>query len=147
VGVELRISGDDNHNATCSLKYRRIGTQQWATAQDMYRIDYLPDSPVKNISDHFNGFAGSIFSLPSGETYELSLEITDPDGGSTTRLLSVTTKDYPQKPRNGRVFHVIPGNGGGNGSVATPFLGIQEAQAHATPGDTFLLHDGFVRRL
>jgi hypothetical protein len=42
----------------------------------------------------------------------------------------------------GRVFHVRPGSGGGNGSAGSPFRGIAAAQAAAQPGDLLLLHAG-----
>ncbi|WP_457669948.1 right-handed parallel beta-helix repeat-containing protein [Thiolapillus sp.] len=142
IGLELRMDGDDNHNASGKLRYRPLGSREWKTGLDLFRVDYTPPDPKSGQTDHFNGFAGSIFFLSPGQTYELSLEISDPDGGGMTRSLQISTRPQPQKPVGGRIFHVQPGNGGGDGSPAAPFLGIAEAQAHARPGDTFLLHNG-----
>jgi hypothetical protein len=67
--------------------------------------------------------------------------LSDPDGGADTRTIVVRTRRIPVAP-NGRMLHVVPGTGGGDGSLATPFRGIVAAQAVAQPGDTFLLHAG-----
>lgn len=142
IGVELQIDGDDNHNAVCTLKYRPAGTGEWKSALNPFRVDYTPPDPVAGLTAGFNGFAGSIFFLPPGQTYELALEINDPDGGSSTRSLMVSTRSQPKKPAHGRSFHVRPGNGGGDGSPDSPFLGIDTAQSQARPGDIFLLHAG-----
>lgn len=142
IGVELQINGDDNHNAVCTLRYRPAGAGEWKSALNLFRVDYTPPDPVAGLSARFNGFAGSIFFLLPGQSYELSLEINDPDGGSTTRSLVVSTRPQPMKPAHGRSFHVRPGNGGGDGSSGSPFLGIDTAQAQARPGDIFLLHAG-----
>ena len=40
-------------------------------------------------------------------------------------------------------FHVVPGSGGGDGSIGSPFGGIDAAEAIAQPGDAFLLHGGY----
>ncbi|WP_419600143.1 right-handed parallel beta-helix repeat-containing protein [Thiolapillus sp.] len=142
VGIEIRIDGDNNHNARGTLAFRPAGNGAWQPALDLFRVDYTPDSPVKDITDHFNGFAGSIFFLDPGQRYELAVEISDPDGGNTRQTLSISTRPQPRKPTGGRRLHVRPGNGGGTGTAASPFLGIEEAQKHAHPGDTFLLHSG-----
>jgi len=142
IGIEVRIEGDDNHNARGTLKYRPAGNAPWRPALDLFRVDYAPDNPVKNITDHFNGFAGSVFFLDPGQRYELMLNISDPDGGNTSQTLVIDTRSEPRKPVGGRILHVQPGNGGGTGAVTDPFLGVEEAQTHARPGDTFLLHGG-----
>jgi Flp pilus assembly protein TadB len=41
-----------------------------------------------------------------------------------------------------RVRHVVPGNGGGDGSAARPFQGLDAAQKDARGGDLFLVHKG-----
>ena len=48
----------------------------------------------------------------------------------------------PRAPATGRIFHVVPGAGGGTGSPDAPFGGIAAAESVAQPGDTFLLHAG-----
>ncbi len=142
LGFELRIDGDENHNAICEVIYRLVGAGEWKTALDLYRIDYAPPMPVNGLAAHFNGFAGSILFLTPGRTYEVSIELSDPDGGNYTTTNHFTTRPEPVKPTGGRMFHVIPGDGGGDGSFESPFEGIEVAQEQAQPGDIFLLHGG-----
>ncbi len=142
IGLELDIDGDANHNASVKLQYRLTGSTPWKDALDLFRVDYTPASPAPGLEAPFNGFAGSIFFLIPGQEYELRLTVTDPDGGSDTRNLTVGTRQQPAKPLGGRQLHVIPGDGGGDGSQSNPYRGIQEAQYHVQPGDSFLLHTG-----
>ncbi len=131
IGIEWDITGDENHNAECSVQYRALGTTDWQPALPLFRVDFNGE----------NMLAGSIFFLDAATSYEIRLTLSDPDGGSDTRTVTVATRAVPQLP-NGRVFHVIPGSGGGDGSNANPFQGIAAAQTVAQPGDTFLLHAG-----
>jgi hypothetical protein len=142
IGLELSIDGDANHNAVASLQYRASGSSPWKNGPDLFRVDYTPASPAPGLEAPFNGFAGSILFLAPGQDYELQLTITDPDGGNDNRTLATSTRAQPQKPVGGRTWHVIPGNGGGDGSEGNPYQGIQEAQNHARAGDIFLLHTG-----
>lgn len=142
IGFEWSISGDDNHNANCQVQYRKSGETSWKTALPLYRVDYLPPSPVKGINQHFNGFAGSVLFLDLATAYQIRLTLTDPDGGTTNRTEIITTRKMPAKPDNGRRLHVVPGAGGGNGAATSPFKGIGAAQSAALAGDVFLLHAG-----
>jgi hypothetical protein len=132
IGVEWDITGDDNHNATVAVQYRRQGAATWGTAFPLIRID----------DDGLNMLAGSILFLDPATAYDVRLDLADPDGGSTSQTLTVTTRAIPALPTGGRTFHVIPGSGGGDGSAGNPFRGIAAAQAVAQPGDTFLLGQG-----
>src|SRR3989442_10705075 len=71
-----------------------------------------------------------------------SLNLSDPDGGAENRILTVATRPLPMLPTGGRTFHVVPGSGGGDGSVTNPFKGIAAAQAVAQPRDIFVVHAG-----
>lgn len=133
IGIEWDISGDDNHNAECSLQYRRQGESTWKSALPLFRVD---------ISGFGNMLAGSILFLESGTTYDVQLNLSDSDGGNSTQTLSLTTRAEPQLPAGGNTYYVSPGSGGGSGSQADPFLGIDAAQAVAQPGDIFLLDSG-----
>ena len=92
--------------------------------------------------DPINNFAGSLMFLTPGTTYEVVLELSDPDGGRAIRVRNLTTRAIPRKPTSGRTLHVVPGDGGGDGSSDNPFRGLGAANAAAQPGDTFLLHAG-----
>jgi len=132
VGIEWDITGDDDHDAHCQVQYRKQGTGTWKQAMPLFRIDF----------NGFNGFAGSILFLEPAGVYDVFLNLVDPDGGVENRMKIVATRAVPIKPVGGRTLHVVPGSGGGNGSVSSPFQGISTAQAVARPGDIFLLHAG-----
>jgi hypothetical protein len=132
IGIEWDIVGDSNHDASVTVRYRQQGASVWKNAMPLFRIDY----------NGRNMFAGSILFLNPGTTYEVELNLTDPDGGADSRTITVSTKAVPQEPTGGRTFHVIPGTGGGDGSQSNPYQGITAAQANAQPGDIFLLHAG-----
>ena len=132
IGIEWNIAEDDNHNAQCLVQYRVYGSTTWIDAQPLYRVDF----------EGYNMLAGSILFLEENTEYEVNLELSDPDGGTETRIEVVSTKPVPSFPEGGNTYHVIPGAGGGNGSQSNPFQGITAAQNIAQAGDIFLLHAG-----
>ncbi len=132
IGLQWHITGDDNHDAACPVKYRKPGQTAWKDFLPLYRVDY----------NGANTLAGSLLFLEPGTTYEISLALADPDGGDETRMKTVTTRSIPRLPTGSRLFHVVPGSGGGTGTQTDPFQGVAAAQAAAVAGDTFLLHAG-----
>ncbi|MCF6264201.1 MAG: right-handed parallel beta-helix repeat-containing protein [Xanthomonadales bacterium] len=132
IGFEWNISGDTENNAQALVQYRVNGSTPWLDAQPLFRVNFQA----------YDMLSGSILFLDAGTEYEIKLEFSDPDGGSETRTEVVSTKPVPTLPTGGSIYHVNPGNGGGDGSPANPFLGIAAAQAVAQAGDIFLLHTG-----
>ncbi|NND06510.1 MAG: hypothetical protein HKN87_09020 [Saprospiraceae bacterium] len=132
IGFEWDITGDDNHNATCSLQYKVAGAATYISFKSMYRVDF----------EGYNMLAGSILFLDPGTTYDVRLTMVDPDGGNSTQNIQVTTRAVPRMPTNGQTYHVISGNGGGTGSAADPFQGVDAAEAFVVAGDVCLLHAG-----
>lgn len=155
IGLEWDLTGDNNHNAQCSVRYRKAGELAWKDAMSLIRVDYfgryLCDDfddgstchPRSTADRPYNMLAGSIFFLDPSTTYEIELKLTDADGGSTQKNLNITTRGYPQLPTTGNTYHVVPGSGGGDGSANNPFKGPAAAEAVAQPGDIFLLHRGY----
>ncbi len=133
IGFEWDISGDDNHNVQCTVRYRKQGESVWQDAMPLYRID---------ISGFANMLSGSIMFLNPGTTYEIELILSDADGGSGQQTPIITTRAIPQQPTGGNTYYVSPGSGGGTGTEGDPFLGISAAEAVAQPGDIFLLNSG-----
>jgi len=133
IGIEWNINGDDNHNAQCNVNYRVLGNEVFKPALPLFRIDF----------NGFNMFAGSILFLEEDTNYEIQLELLDSDGGNESKILTIKTRSYPKLPVAGNTYFVSPGNGGGIGTSDNPFLGIDEAQNMAAPGDIFLLNSGF----
>ncbi|MBW2529386.1 MAG: right-handed parallel beta-helix repeat-containing protein [Deltaproteobacteria bacterium] len=132
IGVEWDVTGDDDHDATATVRYRAEGESAWRDAMPLLRIDFAGS----------NMLAGSVFFLEGGLSYELELALTDPDGGNETRTITEQTLPVPELPTGGRTLHVVPGSGGGDGSEADPFQGIAAADAAAQPGDIFVVHAG-----
>jgi hypothetical protein len=92
----------------------------------------------------YNMLAGSIFYLAPGVSYDVRLNLSDPDGvgGSSSQQFTLRTKKTPRLPTGGHTYHVQPGSGGGSGSASDPFRGFGAAQSVAQPGDIFLVHRG-----
>ncbi|HKW92867.1 MAG TPA: hypothetical protein VJX92_13285 [Methylomirabilota bacterium] len=145
LGVRWPVMGDTNADAAVTVRYRPQGESAWRVALPLFRTD--PDS-VSEENRVPGGwlFAGSIVDLVPDTAYEVALALTDPDGGSTQRILTMRTAAEPREPAGMRVRHVVPATaadrGPGSGAPADPFRGLRAAQAAATPGDLFLLHAG-----
>src|SRR5438270_124279 len=63
LGVEWRIDGDDNRNATVVVSYRRKGETVWKDGPPLLRIGHerINENALQYVV--LNGFAGSIFDL------------------------------------------------------------------------------------
>jgi hypothetical protein len=142
ISIEWDVSGDSDHDATCGVQYREQASGEWKPALPLFRVDYQWWYHTQRAERPFNMFAGSIMFLKPGTSYEVRLELVDPDGGKQTKLVTVATRPIPVLPAGGRTLHVAPGDGSGSGSADDPFLGLTTAQEAARPGDIFLLHLG-----
>jgi uncharacterized repeat protein (TIGR01451 family) len=134
------ISGDANHDSAMSLEFRKLGDSSWhagAPALRAYPTIVVDGSPL-----NLNYWAASVAFLQPGQTYELRLTLIDPDGGNATNIVSAVTRSLLMPDPNGRQLYVIPGSGGGDGSLNHPFLGLQSAANAAQPGDVFHLAAG-----
>ena len=105
LGVQVLISGDADHDASVSVRYRQIGALAWTDALPLFRV--RPETVVGHVIAE--QFAGSIFDLRPSTTYEIELHSIDPDGADETRTLVGTTRSIPTDPSSP---HVV--------SVATP---------------------------
>jgi hypothetical protein len=141
IGFRWAIEGDDDLDCRVAVSFRASGAGgPWIEAQDLLRVE--PGSYNNYGIDPGNLLAGSIFDLASDTSYDVRLELNDPDGGSAIETRSVLTRAVPQDPPAPRVRYVIPGHGGGSGTDGDPFRGIATADAAALPGDIFILEDG-----
>ena len=116
-----------------TLEFRKLGEGTWrpgALAMRAYPTIRVQDGPLG-----LNYWAASALFLGPGVTYELRLTLTDPDGGGEIRIATAITRSAAVPDRTGRQLHVVPGNGGGDGSQANPFQGLQAAADAAQPGD------------
>lgn len=92
ISVEWAFTGDANRNAVVSVRYRAQGSSTW-----------LAGMPLRRIHNETSGqgrtwplrHSGSLFDLAPGTSYEIELTLTDPDGGSTVRTTTATTRSLP----------------------------------------------------
>lgn len=132
IGLEWDITGDTDHDAQGTVQYRVAGSTPWKQALPLVRVDY----------PSHNQLAGSVLFLSPGTTYEVKVDISDPDGGSASQTVSVVTGTEPTLPTGGRTLHVVPGSTGGDGSAGNPYRGFATAWTNARAGDIVLLHAG-----
>ena len=128
LGVQLLVSGDDNHDARVAMHYRPTGTPTWRDAMDLFRVH--PESVVgRSVPEQF---AGSIFELTPGATYDVELHATDPDGPVDQVVsLSATLRTVPATdPQTPTVRNV------------SDAAALDAALATAAPGDVILLAEG-----
>jgi hypothetical protein len=133
IGVALPItSGDTNYNAEVLVSYRKVGDVTWNVALPLLRV--RPETLSNEDPTPFpvgEQFAGSIFDLTPDSDYEVLLDVRDPDGGSTTRTVTVHTRPVPAaNPATLRIVNVA--------SQAALNLALGNAQ----PGDVITLADG-----
>ncbi len=154
-GFEWTIEGDDNRNARVDVSFREKGASEWRDGLPFLRIQgERIVHPVVDVDFTApNMFAGSIFGLEPGTTYECRFILGDPDGvaGKAERTVEITTRPEPPQTAGGRVLHVYPP--GYEGEKEEPsFVSIMEAyygagkslwgSATIKPGDTILVHAG-----
>ena len=102
LGVSVPIvSGDDNYNATAAVLYRESGSTEWRTGLPLFRV--RPETISQETPPESQGytrpgeqFAGSIFYLQPGTTYEVQIDVSDPDGGNRVQVFQTTTRRVPR---------------------------------------------------
>ena len=141
IAIHFDITGDDNLNSAMSITYRELGSSDpFLPSAKTMRAE--PNMVVDGNSLNRNFHAGSIFFLQPGTTYEINVNLIDPDGGNDAQTIEVTTREIPEAYESAVTKHVSPGNGGGTGSVVDPYLGLQYASDQAQAGDVFLVAAG-----
>ncbi len=158
LGFEWFIQGDSNRNATVDVSYRTHGSDAWASALPLLRLNgerIYAESRVHVEAP--NMFAGSVLDLEPGTAYEVRLVLSDPDGvhGVAERTVAVRTRAEPQPYQGGRVFHVYP-HGHAGPKIEPAFEGLMCAynfwcagtdwatsgRPRVRAGDTILVHAG-----
>jgi hypothetical protein len=127
LGVQLQITGDDNFNASVSVRYREAGAGSWRDAMPLMRV-HPEDVTGLTVPPQF---AGSIFGLRPATAYEIELHATDSDGNVDQVLsLSGTTRAVPADPKTPNVVQV------------TDTASLQSALGSAKAGDVITLAAG-----
>jgi len=140
ISVHVDIIGDDNFNSSLLIEYKRPIDAAWNPAGTTMRAS--PALKVDGANLNLNFHAGSVVFLNPNTRYDIRWTLTDPDGGSTSMINSISTKAFPTLPTNPQMIYVIPGNGGGTGSQANPYRGVQTAADNAQPGQIIELGNG-----
>jgi Chondroitinase B len=127
LGVQLPVTGDDNYNATVTVRYRQSGTTTWKSALPLYRVH--PETIYAySIAPQFSG---SIVDLRPNTTYDIELHAVDPDGPiDQTFTLTATTRAVPGDPVSPRTV-----------AVTNPAQ-LQAALSSAQAGDVITLAAG-----
>jgi hypothetical protein len=125
ISLEWAVTGDDNRNATVSVHY---GESSGAATREGLPLMRIPAGSNEGFSWD-NKLAGSIFGVEPGRTYAIVLSLDDPDGGSATETVMVTTRAVPADPATPREIAVTPDS-------------IGDALDALEPGDVLLLADG-----
>ncbi len=140
VGVVWWIGGDDDLDSTMVAEFRRLGDPTWRPAAPAMRAH--PALIVNGAPLGLNSWAASALFLTAGTDYELRLTLGDPDGGGEVRVVEASTRQALPAFYSGRTMYVVPGAGGGTGTVGDPFRGLQAAADSAAAGDVFEVAPG-----
>lgn len=130
------VNGDTNYDAQVSVYYRPQASSQWQEGLPLMRVrpeTLGTEDPPENfgLSRPGEQFAGSLFDLDPDTSYDIRLEVQDPDGGNVTKVLTLRTRPVPKNtPTNPRLINV---------STLGEF---NTALASAQPGDVITLANG-----
>ena len=134
-GVVLQVAGDANADASAALEWRPAGGT-FRPAHPLSRID----------ASHF---AGSLFWLDPGASYEARVTLGDPDGvtGPASALAAFATRPDSLAEPTLRTLYVDPTGDDGNPGTdpAFPKRTIQGAADAAQAGDLVLIEPGVYR--
>jgi hypothetical protein len=84
------------------MQFRVTGTQTWQNALPLFRVH--PETVAGyTVAPQF---AGTIFDLRPGTTYDIQLHAVDPDGLNQTWTLTATTRKVPGDPATPRIVNV-----------------------------------------
>jgi parallel beta-helix repeat protein len=134
-GVTATIGGDANQNASLALEFRRAGASAFRAAQPLIRTSTTT-------------FAGSLFSLSPGASWEARVTLSDPDGvtGAPTQMSTFVTRAATFAEPTVQTYFVAPGgDDGGPGTLAQPLATIQEGADRAVPGTLISIAPGIYR--
>ena len=131
LSFRLIVSGDENNNANLNVKYRKVGATAWKNSIPLLRINGEPAGSSGEFTTG-NLFAGGVVNLAPGTSYEVQLDLTDPDGvdGTNSFIRTVATRSEPPRAEGINTINV-------NG--VSDLIPAAEA---AQPGDVILINPG-----
>ncbi|MCP3976333.1 MAG: hypothetical protein GY720_17755 [bacterium] len=140
LGVLWWIDGDIDNDAALYVEFRESGSAMWRPGAPFMRA--YPSIIVNGSPLGLNSLGASAMFLEPGTTYTIRATLTDPDGGADVKTVTYRTREMPTANPQGTLRHVVPGNGGGSGTVGDPYQGLQAAADAAVPGDIFSVGAG-----
>ena len=132
LGVRWLIGGDGNANTRIAVAYRKLGSETWNRALDLFRVETAAIREPNRPPAGQTMFAGSVFDLDEDTDYEVKLSLDDPDGGDADRVLRMKTWSEPRLAPDAPKRDVYPGQ-------------LAEALSAAQPGQVLRLHGGVYR--
>ncbi len=131
LSVEWRVQGDQNLNGKVTLAYRRVGDPEWREGMPLLRIPAGNSGNRTTPTFHWeNKHSGSVLDLRPDTQYEIRLRLTDPDGGSTERIVRAKTRAVPRAAPGAAVKPANPRT-------------LKEVIAAVEPGDIVQLTPGY----
>jgi hypothetical protein len=112
LAIEWLISGDDNYNASCTVRFRKAGSSAWRDGMPLKRVAAGQSEGTTPIYSWPNKFSGSIFNLQPNTAYEIALSLVDPDGGAKDTTVTATTRPVPRTNSSCEIIDVPDGNNG-----------------------------------
>src|SRR5690606_13586718 len=95
----------DNHNGLVTVEFRKMGNSTWKKAMPLRRIP-----AGENVKFNWkNKHSGSIFDLQPATSYEIKLQLNDPDGGNFEETLEVATRPEPKIPPGAEIIEIKAG--------------------------------------
>ena len=85
------ITGDADLDATVTVRFRAANGGAWRQGMPLFRV---PAGATEGFTWE-DRFAGSLFELEPGTTYDVELALSDPDGGCEVQTLTVSTRPVP----------------------------------------------------
>lgn len=135
IGVLTTLEGDVDNDAAFHVEFREEGQSTWRPGAPFMRA--YPSIIVNGAPLNLNSLGASAMFLEPDTKYVIRATITDPEGGAHSTVVTKRTRVEPQADPNGKLRYVVPGGGGGSGSPADPYRGLQAAADAARAGDIF----------
>ena len=110
LAVVWEISGDDNHNASAIVRYRKADSSVWHHGMPLRRIHADSSKGTRPIFHWKEKFSGSIFDLQEDTVYEIEITLNDPDGGGQVRTITARTRSVPHTPADATIKNATPEN-------------------------------------
>lgn len=125
ITISWPFAGDDDSDARVRVRYRVSGATVWRDSMALMRVSAGSNAGHSWVKRH----TGSLVDLVPGTRYQIELRLTDPDGGSTTRVVTVRTRAVPVINAKAPVRSATPAT-------------LDAVKAAARPGDIVELGPG-----